>query len=215
MLNSQDSGVELPEGAPWLALYTRHQHEKVVADMLTAKGFEAFLPLYDSMRRWKDRKKMISMPLFPCYVFVRGPLERKLAMISTPGVHMILYRGENVALIPGEEMQAIQKAVEGPFCVEPHPYLKCGERVRVKRGSLEGVEGVLVRKKNLYRLVLSVNMVAQSVAVEIDAADVEPVMYESEALFQRPANLQERESFIAGESLVQARNLPVGVAEAV
>ena len=136
-------------------------------------------------------------------------------MITTPGVHMILYRGENVALIPGEEMQAIQKAVEGPFCVEPHPYLKCGERVRVKRGSLEGVEGVLVRKKNLYRLVLSVNMVAQSVAVEIDAADVEPVMYESEALFQRPANLQERESFIAGESLVQARNLPVGVAEAV
>jgi transcription antitermination factor NusG len=215
MVNSQDSKVGLSDSAPWFALYTRHQHEKVVAEMLTAKGFEAFLPLYDSMRLWKDRKKTISLPLFPCYVFVRGPLERKLAMISTPGVHMILYRGENVALIPGEEMQAIQKAVDGPFAVEPHPYLKCGERVRVKRGSLEGVEGVLVRKKNLYRLVLSVNMVAQSVAVEIDAADVEPVMYESEALFQRPANLQERESFIAGESLVQARNLPVGVAEAV
>jgi transcription antitermination factor NusG len=215
MVNSQDSKVGLSDSAPWFALYTRHQHEKVVAEMLTAKGFEAFLPLYDSMRLWKDRKKTISLPLFPCYVFVRGPLERKLAMISTPGVHMILYRGENVALIPGEEMQAIQKAVDGPFAVEPHPYLKCGERVRVKRGSLEGVEGVLVRKKNLYRLVLSVNMVAQSVAVEIDAADVEPVMYESEALFQRPANLQDRESFIAGESLVQARNLPVGVAEAV
>ena len=95
-------------------------------------------------------------------------------MITTPGVHMILYRGENVALIAGEEIQAIQKAVDGSLCVEPHPYLKCGERVRVKRGSLEGVEGVLVRKKNLCRLVLSVNMVAQSVAVEIDAADVEP-----------------------------------------
>jgi transcription antitermination factor NusG len=197
MLNSQNSGVELPEGAPWLALYTRHQHEKVVADMLTAKGFEAFLPLYDSMRRWKDRKKMISMPLFPCYVFVRGPLERKLAMITTPGVHMILYRGENVALIPGEEMQAIQKAVDGPFSVEPHPYLKCGERVRVKRGSLEGVEGVLVRKKNLYRLVLSVNMVAQSVAVEIDAADVESVVNESQTLHRRPASIQERETFTA------------------
>jgi transcription antitermination factor NusG len=209
MLNSQNSDVELPESTPWLALYTRHQHEKVVAEMLTAKGFEAFLPLYDSMRLWRDRKKMLSLPLFPCYVFVRGPLERKLAMITTPGVHMILYRGENVALIPGEEMQAIQKLVEGSFCVEPHPYLKCGERVRVKRGSLEGVEGVLVRKKNLYRLVLSVNMVAQSVAVEIDAADVEPATDESQAPYRRPGTLQERETFIAAESLVQARNLAV------
>ena len=209
MLNPQDSSVRLPDSAPWFALYTRHQHEKVVAEMLAAKGFEAFLPLYDSMRLWKDRKKMISLPLFPCYVFVRGPLERKLAMITTPGVHMILYRGENVALIPGEEMQAIQKAVEGPFCVEPHPYLKCGERVRVKRGSLEGVEGVLVRKKNLYRLVLSVNMVAQSVAVEINAADVEPATDESQAPYRRPGTLQGRETFIAGESLVQPRNLAV------
>ena len=209
MLNSQNSDVELPESTPWLALYTRHQHEKVVAEMLTAKGFEAFLPLYDSMRLWRDRKKMLSLPLFPCYVFVRGPLERKLAMITTPGVHMILYRGENVALIPGEEMQAIQKLVEGSFCVEPHPYLKCGERVRVKRGSLDGVEGVLVRKKNLYRLVLSVNMVAQSVAVEIDAADVEPATDESQAPYRRPGTLQERETFIARESLVQARNLAV------
>jgi transcription antitermination factor NusG len=209
MLNSQDSRVGHPDSAPWFALYTRHQHEKVVAEMLTAKGFEAFLPLYDSMRLWKDRKKTISLPLFPCYVFVRGPLERKLAMITTPGVHMILYRGENVALIPGEEMQAIQKAVDGPYCVEPHPYLKCGERVRVKHGSLEGVEGVLVRKKNLYRLVLSVNMVAQSVAVEIDAADVEPAIHESQALYQGPASLQQRETLMARESMVQARNVAV------
>ena len=130
-------------------------------------------------------------------------------MITTPGVHMILYRGENVALIPGEEMQAIQKAVDGPYCVEPHPYLKCGERVRVKHGSLEGVEGVLVRKKNLYRLVLSVNMVAQSVAVEIDAADIEPVTNESQAPYRRPGTLEERETFIAGKALLQARNLAV------
>ena len=161
--------------SPWWALYTRHQHEKTVAEMLSAKGFEVFLPLYDSMRRWKDRRKLLSLPLFPCYVFVRGGLNRRLQVVTTPGVHMILFYGERVAIIPEAEIQAIRKTVEGPYRVEPHPFLKCGERVRVTRGTLEGVEGVLVRKKNLFRLVLSVSMVAQSVAVEIDASDVEPV----------------------------------------
>jgi transcription antitermination factor NusG len=163
------------DDSAWWALYTRHQHEKTVADMLTAKGFEVFLPLYESMRRWKDRKKMISLPLFPCYVFVRGGLNRRLHVVTTPGVHMILSHGESVALIPEAEIDVIRKTLEGPYHVEPHPFLKVGERVRVIRGSLEGVEGVLLRRKNMCRLVLSVAMVAQSVAVEIDAADVEPI----------------------------------------
>jgi transcription antitermination factor NusG len=163
------------DDSAWWALYTRHQHEKTVAEMLTAKGFEVFLPLYESVRRWKDRKKLLSLPLFPCYVFVRGGLSRRLPVVTTPGVHMILTHGENVAIIPEDEIQAIRRTVEGSYRVEPHPYLKVGERVRVIRGSLEGVEGVLLRKKNVCRLVLSVAMVAQSVAVEIDAADVEPL----------------------------------------
>jgi transcription antitermination factor NusG len=163
------------EGSAWWALYTRHQHEKVVADMLSAKGFEVFLPLYESVRRWKDRKKLLSLPLFPCYVFVRGGLNRHLQIVTTPGVHMVLYRGEDIAIIPEEEISAIRLAVDGMGGIEPHPFLKCGERVRVTRGTLEGVEGVLVRKKNRYRLVLSVDMLAQSVAVEIDASEVEPV----------------------------------------
>jgi transcription antitermination factor NusG len=143
--------------------------------MLSAKGFEVFLPLYDSMRRWKDRQKLLTLPLFPCYVFVRGGLNSRLQVVTTPGVHMILSHGERVAIIPESEIQAIRQTIEGPFRVEPHPFLKCGERVRVIRGTLQGVEGILVRKKNLSRLVLSVSMVAQSVAVEIDALDVEPV----------------------------------------
>jgi transcription antitermination factor NusG len=158
----------------WWALYTRHQHEKVVAQILLTKGFEVFLPLYESIRRWKDRNKLLSLPLFPCYVFVRGGMSRRSLVVTTPGVHMILYNGERIAVIPNEEIESIRRAVDGPFRVEPHPFLKCGERVRVTRGSLEGVEGVLVRKKSLYRLVLSVEMLAQSVAVEIDASDVEP-----------------------------------------
>jgi transcription antitermination factor NusG len=175
MLGSRSIDIPTCEDASWWALYTRHQHEKTVADMLSAKGFEVFLPLYDSVRRWKDRSKLLSLPLFPCYVFVRGGLGRRLQVVTTPGVHMILYYGERVAIIPEDEIQAIRRTVEGPFQVEPHPFLKCGELVRVTRGTLEGVEGILIRKKNLSRLVLSVDMLAQSVAVEIDASDVEPV----------------------------------------
>jgi transcription antitermination factor NusG len=159
----------------WWALYTRHQHEKVVADMLSAKGFEVFLPLYDSIRRWKDRQKLISLPLFPCYVFVRGGLHRRLQVVTTPGIHMILSHGAEVAVIPEDEIEAIRRTIEGPCRMEPHPFLRCGERVRVIRGSLQGIEGLLVRKKNQFRLVLSVEMLAKSVAVEIDASDVEPV----------------------------------------
>jgi len=144
--------------------------------MLAAKGFEVFLPLFESTRRWKDRRKVLSLPLFPCYVFVRGAIERRLPVLTTPGVHMIISRGERVATVPEHEIDAIRRTVEGHFQVEPHPFLRCGERVRVVRGSLDGVEGVLTRKKNLYRLVISVEMLAQSVAVEIDAMDVVPVM---------------------------------------
>src|SRR5580698_2697622 len=163
------------DDSAWWALYTRHQHEKVVAEMLEAKGVEVFLPLYESIRRWKDRSKLLTLPLFPCYVFVRGSVKSRLQVVSTPGVHMILTHGEKIATVPQEEIEAIRRTVAGSYRVEPHPFLKVGERVRVTRGSLEGVEGVLLRKKNMCRLVLSVAMVAQSIAVEIDSADVEPL----------------------------------------
>jgi len=170
---STEAGMH--EDSAWWVLYTRHQHEKTVAEMLSEKGFEVFLPLYESIRRWKDRKKLLNLPLFPCYVFVQGGIDRRLQVVTTPGIYTILFHGERVAIVPEAEIQAIRRIVEGKFRVEPHPFLKCGERVRVTRGSLEGVEGILVRKKNLYRLVISVDMMAQAVAVEIDADDVEPV----------------------------------------
>jgi len=163
------------ETPAWWAVYTRHQHEKTVAEMLSNKGFEIFLPLHETVRRWKDRQKVLSLPIFPCYVFVRGTLNRRLQVATTPGIHMILSRGEEIAVVPEDEIVAIRRAINGNYRVEPHPFLKIGERVRVVRGSLEGVEGILVRKKNLFRLVLSVDMLAQSVGVEVAASDVEPV----------------------------------------
>lgn len=191
------------DGSPWWALYTRHQHEKVVAEMLSTKGFDVFLPLYESTRRWKDRRKVLALPLFPCYLFVRGGIDRKLHVVTTPGVHMILYRGEQVATVPEQEIEAIQRAVTGAYRIEPHPYLKCGARVRVTRGALEGVEGILVRKKNLCRLILSVDMLAQSVAVEVNAWDVEPCINAS-----TDGNTQPSPIYSGGSPLIRGNSSP-------
>lgn len=158
----------------WWAVYTRHQHEKVIAEMLTAKGLEVFLPLYESIHRWKDRKKALELPLFPCYLFIKESIGGRLLTVTTPGIHMLLTLGERIAVIPDEEIAAIRRAVTDPARVEPHPFLNCGERVRVIRGPMEGHEGILVRKKNLCRLVLSVQMLSQAAAVEVNASDVEP-----------------------------------------
>ena len=186
--------------SPWWAVYTRHQHEKTVAEMLFAKGFEVFLPLYESTRRWKDRTKVLSLPLFPCYLFVRGDFDRRLQVMTTPGIHTILSCGEEIAVIPDREIEAIQRAMEGPCSIEPHPFLKCGMRVRVIRGSLEGVEGILTRKKNLFRLVLSVDMLAQSVSVEVHASNVEPCSAAGRGADMRSSSLQ------TGQDRIQTGN---------
>jgi transcription antitermination factor NusG len=157
----------------WHAIYTRHQHEKRVAYILTAKGFETFLPLYSVTRRWKDRTKLLSLPLFPCYVFLKAGLERHLDIMTTPGIHALVSNGGQPAAIPPAEIDAIRRAVECGSHVEPHPFLNCGEWVRVKCGPLEGIQGILVRKKNLYRLVLSVEMLGSAAAIEVDAFQVE------------------------------------------
>jgi transcription antitermination factor NusG len=175
LLTPKSNGDGGDDTSAWWAIYTRHRHEKAVAEMLARKNFDVFLPVYESIRHWSDRKMRITLPLFPGYVFVRGGIHRRLDVVSTPGVYSILFRGEHVAIIPDEEIGAIRRALDGSILIEPHPFLQCGERVRVIRGSLEGVEGILVRKKNLLRLVLSVEMMAQSAAVEIDASDVEPI----------------------------------------
>jgi len=159
----------------WYALYTRHQHEKCVYQVLTGKGFEAFLPLYTTAHQWKDRVKRVSLPLFPCYVFVRGPLVQWLPVLSTPGVHTVVGCGGRPATISNVEIDAVRRAVESPISVEPHPYLKCGDRVRVTAGPLRGLEGLLVRKKNWCKLLLSVEMLQRSVAVEVDATMVQRV----------------------------------------
>src|SRR5712692_5463966 len=159
----------------WHALYTRHQHEKAIAHALSNKGFEVFLPLYPATHRWKERNKEVLLPLFPCYVFLLGGLERRLDIMTTPGIHMLITSGGHPAVVLDDEICAVRQLVEKAARVEPHPFLRSGDRVRVRSGPLMGVEGILVRKKNLFRLVVSVEILGKSAAAEVDASMVERI----------------------------------------
>ena len=159
----------------WYAIYAKHQHEKSAADLLAHKGFEILLPLYRSIRRWKDRDKSILSPLFPSYLFVRTDLSRKVDILRTPGVFWLVESGGCACHIPDADIQAINKIVQSPASIAPHPYLKSGEWVRVRRGSLEGLEGILIRFKNQYRVVLTVEPLRKAVAIEVDLSAIEPL----------------------------------------
>ena len=163
------------EDLSWHVLYTRHQHEKAIAHILSNKEFEVFLPLYSASHRWKDRNKQLSLPLFPCYVFLRGGLERQLDIITMPGIHMLVTSAGHAAVVPEEEICAVRQLVEKCQMVEPHPFLSSGDWVRVKSGPLMGAEGILVRKKNLFRLIVSVEILGRSAAAEVDASMVERI----------------------------------------
>jgi transcription antitermination factor NusG len=159
----------------WHVLYTRHQHEKAIAYVLTNKGFEVFLPLYSATHRWKDRNKQLSLPLFPCYVFLQGGLERRHDIITTPGIHMLVTDAGHPAVVPEEEICAVRQLVEKGKGLGPHPFLRSGDWVRVMFGPLMGAEGFLVRRKNQSRLVVSMKILGQSAAAEVDASMVERI----------------------------------------
>jgi transcription antitermination factor NusG len=164
----------------WWAVYTRHQHEKSVVENLSANDIETFLPVYKVVRQWKDRRKQISLPLFPCYVFVCGSCERRTQVLSAPGVFSIVSVAGRPAPIPAAQIDAIRRAVGSSLHVEPHPFLHCGDWVRIKSGPLMDVEGVLIRKKGSYRLILSAELLQKSMAVEVDAFSVEPLVRQTD-----------------------------------
>jgi len=160
---------------PWYALHTRHQHEKMVDHILTNKGFNTFLPLYATTHNWKDRTKALSLPLFPCYVFLKGGIQRRLQILTTPGIYGLVSSAGQPAAIPDIEIDAIRRVLESGTRVEAYPFLKCGNWVRVKCGPLTGIEGILVRKKNISRLVLSVEILGTAASIEVAAFQVEAV----------------------------------------
>lgn len=166
-------GMEIDRS--WYALYTRPRHEKAVARSLAAKGLSIFLPLYFAPRRWKDRTKVVMLPLFPCYVFIQGCFDRHLQVVSTPGIHGFVCCAGSPARIPESEIEAIRQVVERSIKIEPHPFIRRGDIVRVKAGPLEGIQGILVRKKNFTRIVLTVELLGKSAAVEVDVSLIERI----------------------------------------
>jgi transcription antitermination factor NusG len=159
----------------WYAASTFSNHEKRVGDQLRERGVEHFLPLYDSVRRWKDRRVQLQLPLFPGYVFVHLALRDRLRILNIPSVARLVGFGGPPVALPDNEMDALRTSLESQLRAEPHPYLKAGRRVRVANGPLAGLEGIVVRKKKQLRFVLSLDLIMRSVSVEMDAADLRPV----------------------------------------
>ena len=150
------------------------RHEKQVARQLEERRVSCFLPVYRSVRRWKDRRKELELVLFPGYVFVHLDLKDRLRVLQVPSVVRFVSFSGYPAPLPDSEIEALTNGLAGGVRAEPHPYLKVGRRVRVKYGPLAGAQGILVRRKDKFRVVLSIDLIMRSVAVEVDEADVEP-----------------------------------------
>jgi transcription antitermination factor NusG len=164
------------ENASWFAIQTFPKHEKMIFSALEGKNIAAFLPLYSAVRKWSDRRKVIQLPLFPGYVFVRiGPTPHaRGSVLQTNGViSFVGVRGIGTP-IPDEEIVAVQNVLNRAITFAPHPYLTTGQRVRIRGGSLEGLQGVLTAVNRDQSLVVSVELIQRSIAIRVTGYRVEP-----------------------------------------
>lgn len=160
----------------WYAIYTKSRHEKQIKVQLDHRSIESFLPLYEAVHRWKDRRAIVSLPVFPGYLFVRISLpEHRLPVVAVPGVVSLVGRLGCPTPIADHEIEVLRACSVRGHRMFPHPYLAEGGRVRVRNGPLADLEGIFLRRRGKSRLILSIKLIARSVAVEVDAADVAPV----------------------------------------
>jgi len=159
----------------WFAVYTTCRHEKRVARHLEERQIEHFLPLYRTQHRWKDGSRvLVDLPLFPGYVFVRIESRNRCGVLAVPGVVSMIGTATRPAPLSDLEVETLRAGLD-PMRTEPHPLLIVGQRVRIKAGALAGVEGIVVRKKSGMRVVLTLSLLMQSIAIEVDGDDVELV----------------------------------------
>ncbi|WP_353684439.1 UpxY family transcription antiterminator [Thermodesulfovibrio sp. 3907-1M] len=162
----------------WYAIYVKSRHEFKVFERLKKAGIEAFLPAVERLRKWKDRKKLVKFPLFTGYLFVyiEKSYESMLRVLKTPGVvNFIKNPSGEPEPVPDEEIDPLKKAIESKKEIDPYPYLKEGQTVRIKSGALQGVVGILKKKEKQHYLILSIHILQRSVSVRIDASEVELV----------------------------------------
>ena len=176
-LTSQETPANKPSDfglQRWFAAYTHSCQEKRVAQHLSARSIEFFLPVFRKVTRWKNGQRVpIDMPLFPGYVFVKVQRNERVRVLELPGVHSIVGAGREPIALPSQEIEALRRGIH-LLNAEPHAYLSVGDRAKIQNGPLKGMTGIVVRKQNGCRLVLSLELIMRSVSVEVDEHDLEP-----------------------------------------
>jgi transcription antitermination factor NusG len=163
------------ESAEWYAVQTYPRHEKIVAERIKQHGLTAFLPMTTEVHRWSDRRKKVELPLFSCYLFVRlePTNEKRLRVLQTDGVIGLVGSQRIGTPIPDEEIEAVQMLLERKVPCTAYPFLKVGQRVRVRGGALNGIEGLFVSQNGDHSVVISVDAIQRSLAVQINGYDLD------------------------------------------
>jgi transcription antitermination factor NusG len=163
-----------PEPAVWFALQTRHRFEKKVAAQLASKEMEVFLPLRQENREWSDRQKLVTVPLFPGYAFVRSArtVALRLLVLQTAGVMGFVSFAGTAAIVPQKQIEDLRLLLAQAVPFSLYPFLRAGQRVRIRGGCLHGVEGLLTRRDK-DKLVISIEAIQRSLAIEIQGYEVD------------------------------------------
>lgn len=185
----------------WYVVYTRSRHEKSVAQQLCHKEIDTFLPLYGTVRRWKNGEHRVELPLFPGYAFVRIPLSNRRRVLEVPGVVRLVGPDGLPTPLEDAEVESLRRAISSGANIAPHPYLTVGRRVRVTAGPLAGREGILVRRKAASRVVLSIDLIQRSVVADLDVHAIEPM---HDPRLSRAAS----DSFYADDGKISGRLTP-------
>jgi transcription antitermination factor NusG len=168
-------GSAAPAGdAHWFALYTRSRQERTVEAGLRRLGLATYLPMLQKVRRWSDRKKVVEVPYFPGYVFLRCGEEQRSTAWAVPGAVRFLGAEGRATAIDSGEIESIRDALSRRIPFDPHPRLEPGQQVTIANGPLSGLTGILVRRQRKYRLVLCIKAMGQGISAEVDAIDVAP-----------------------------------------
>jgi len=159
----------------WYALYVRSHFERVTEQCLRGKGYRAFSPFCQILRKRSDRTKKLELPLFPSYVFCSFDANQRLPILTTPGVVNVVGAGNVPEPVRLSEIESIQKVAESGRAVQPWPFLREGQKVRIDAGPLSGTEGVLLRVKDALHLVVSITLLQRSIAIVVDQESVLPL----------------------------------------